>query len=150
MESYRSGHNEAVLKTVWAHAHVGSNPTLSATCYGSPRYSGLPYFFVFLFEKRRNTGKIQIRGCKHYVILASVSRMCGALFSFVKNLLLFVVMRSPNHLPLYYTIGGFSHAKAIFLPPVKPEVYFPRLKTLNKQKSTVQAADFLANIQPMW
>ena len=30
MESYRSGHNEAVLKTVWAHAHVGSNPTLSA------------------------------------------------------------------------------------------------------------------------
>ncbi len=30
-ESYRSGHNEAVLKTVWAHAHVGSNPTLSAT-----------------------------------------------------------------------------------------------------------------------
>ncbi len=29
-ESYRSGHNEAVLKTVWANAHVGSNPTLSA------------------------------------------------------------------------------------------------------------------------
>ena len=29
-ESYRSGHNEAVLKTVWAYAHVGSNPTLSA------------------------------------------------------------------------------------------------------------------------
>ena len=30
-ERYRSGHNEAVLKTVWVHAHVGSNPTLSAT-----------------------------------------------------------------------------------------------------------------------
>ena len=30
MESYRSGHNEAVLKTAWVHAHVGSNPTLSA------------------------------------------------------------------------------------------------------------------------
>ncbi len=30
VERYRSGHNEAVLKTVWAHAHVGSNPTLSA------------------------------------------------------------------------------------------------------------------------
>ena len=29
-EGYRSGHNEAVLKTVWAHAHVGSNPTPSA------------------------------------------------------------------------------------------------------------------------
>ena len=30
LEGYRSGHNEAVLKTVWAHAHVGSNPTPSA------------------------------------------------------------------------------------------------------------------------
>ena len=29
-ERYRSGHNEAVLKTVWVQAHVGSNPTLSA------------------------------------------------------------------------------------------------------------------------
>ena len=31
MESYRSGHNEAVLKTVWEQSRVGSNPTLSAT-----------------------------------------------------------------------------------------------------------------------
>ena len=30
MESYRSGHNEAVLKTVWVQAHGGSNPSLSA------------------------------------------------------------------------------------------------------------------------
>ena len=30
LERYRSGHNEAVLKTVWVKAHVGSNPTLSA------------------------------------------------------------------------------------------------------------------------
>ena len=30
MERYRSGHNEAVLKTVWVQAHVGSHPTLSA------------------------------------------------------------------------------------------------------------------------
>ena len=29
-EGYRSGHNEAGLKTVWVHAHVGSNPTPSA------------------------------------------------------------------------------------------------------------------------
>ena len=27
MQGYRSGHNEAVLKTVWARARVGSNPT---------------------------------------------------------------------------------------------------------------------------
>ena len=29
LERYRSGHNGAVLKTVRAQAHVGSNPTLS-------------------------------------------------------------------------------------------------------------------------
>ena len=38
LESYRSGHNEAVLKTVCPRGHVGSNPTLSAlkkeTCIG--------------------------------------------------------------------------------------------------------------------
>ena len=28
MERYRSGHNEAVLKTVCLHGRVGSNPTL--------------------------------------------------------------------------------------------------------------------------
>ena len=39
-EGYRSGHNEAVLKTVWASAHVGSNPTPSAK---SPDFSGLFY-----------------------------------------------------------------------------------------------------------
>ena len=30
-EVYRSGHNEAVLKTVWVKAHGGSNPSASAT-----------------------------------------------------------------------------------------------------------------------
>lgn len=30
MESYRSGHNGAVLKTVRAQVHRGSNPLLSA------------------------------------------------------------------------------------------------------------------------
>ena len=33
MERYRSGHNEAVLKTVWLNGHVGSNPTLSANFF---------------------------------------------------------------------------------------------------------------------
>ena len=32
MERYRSGHNEAVLKTVCPQGRVGSNPTLSASC----------------------------------------------------------------------------------------------------------------------
>ncbi len=31
LERYRSGHNEAVLKTVCPQGRVGSNPTLSAT-----------------------------------------------------------------------------------------------------------------------
>ena len=30
-EAYRSGHNEAVLKTVWVQAHGGSNPSASAS-----------------------------------------------------------------------------------------------------------------------
>ena len=30
VEGYRSGHNEAVLKTVWVQAHGGSNPSPSA------------------------------------------------------------------------------------------------------------------------
>ncbi len=32
MERYRSGHNEAVLKTVCPQGRVGSNPTLSVYC----------------------------------------------------------------------------------------------------------------------
>ena len=31
LEAYRSGHNEAVLKTVWEKSHRGSNPFASAT-----------------------------------------------------------------------------------------------------------------------
>ena len=34
MERYRSGHNEAVLKTVCPKGHMGSNPILSATLRG--------------------------------------------------------------------------------------------------------------------
>ena len=30
MQEYRSGHNEAVLKTVWVKAHGGSNPSACA------------------------------------------------------------------------------------------------------------------------
>ena len=30
LQEYRSGHNEAVLKTVWVQAHGGSNPSASA------------------------------------------------------------------------------------------------------------------------
>ena len=33
MQRYRSGHNEAVLKTVCPQGHMGSNPILSAQVY---------------------------------------------------------------------------------------------------------------------
>ena len=35
MERYRSGHNEAVLKTVCPKGHMGSNPILSARLYNN-------------------------------------------------------------------------------------------------------------------
>ena len=44
MERYRSGHNGADSKSVWAQAHVGSNPTLSAKQGGHPR-KGVPALF---------------------------------------------------------------------------------------------------------
>ena len=37
MERYRSGHNEAVLKTVCPQGRVGSNPTLSVRLLRKPR-----------------------------------------------------------------------------------------------------------------
>ena len=43
-ERYRSGHNGADSKSVWAQAHVGSNPTLSAKQGGHPR-EGVPALF---------------------------------------------------------------------------------------------------------
>ena len=44
-EGYRSGHNEAVLKTVWAPAHKGSNPFPSAIMPQS-RALGLAFYVV--------------------------------------------------------------------------------------------------------
>ena len=42
MERYRSGHNEAVLKTVCPKGHMGSNPILSATL------RGIFIFYIFI------------------------------------------------------------------------------------------------------
>ena len=44
MERYRSGHNEAVLKTVCPKGRVGSNPTLSALRTEAER---LPFCLVY-------------------------------------------------------------------------------------------------------
>ena len=47
MERYRSGHNEAVLKTVWGQPHGGSNPSASAKNQGTTNRGVL----VFLSEE---------------------------------------------------------------------------------------------------
>ena len=47
MEVYRSGHNEAVLKTVWVQAHGGSNPSASAIKNTTPA-NALLVFFIML------------------------------------------------------------------------------------------------------
>ena len=44
MERYRSGHNEAVLKTVCPQGRVGSNPTLSASFFLSKDIFKIKYF----------------------------------------------------------------------------------------------------------
>ena len=44
-EGYRSGHNEAVLKTVCPLGHVGSNPTPSANKANTPVNTGV--FLIF-------------------------------------------------------------------------------------------------------
>ena len=50
-EAYRSGHNEAVLKTVWVQAHGGSNPSASAIMYPTEHFVWLGIFsFRVLFS----------------------------------------------------------------------------------------------------
>ena len=42
-EAYRSGHNEAVLKTVWGQPHGGSNPSASAKTQGDTDWCPLVF-----------------------------------------------------------------------------------------------------------
>ena len=58
MQEYRSGHNEAVLKTVWVKAHVGSNPTPSAKRKRTP--PGV--LFLLNGEKRDLNDQMQHAG----------------------------------------------------------------------------------------
>ncbi len=50
-EEYRSGHNEAVLKTVWVQAHGGSNPSSSAKMNPTEPVKRLKFGFIFLCSK---------------------------------------------------------------------------------------------------
>ena len=46
MERYRSGHNEAVLKTVWGQPHKGSNPFLSAIINTRKCFAGINIIII--------------------------------------------------------------------------------------------------------
>ena len=48
MQAYRSGHNEAVLKTVWVKAHGGSNPSACAKNMGD----GASILRILLYMKK--------------------------------------------------------------------------------------------------
>ena len=59
MERYRSGHNEAVLKTVCPQGRVGSNPTLSAGDTFSP------VVFIIEFDESTSFGEVPKRSKGH-------------------------------------------------------------------------------------
>ena len=54
MEEYRSGHNEAVLKTVWGQPHAGSNPVSSAKAEKSRIKCGIFYALAEETELKRS------------------------------------------------------------------------------------------------
>ena len=58
MQEYRSGHNEAVLKTVWVKAHGGSNPSSCAT----QREGKEPSFFAW--RRKRVKRKPELTGVR--------------------------------------------------------------------------------------
>ncbi len=58
MQRYRSGHNEAVLKTVWVHARVGSNPTLCAIAGCQTTVCFFVLFIFFIYSSYHNNGDI--------------------------------------------------------------------------------------------
>ena len=53
MERYRSGHNEAVLKTVCPQGRVGSNPTLSAGENDENQLTKMSKKLEKVFDKQR-------------------------------------------------------------------------------------------------
>ena len=63
MERYRSGHNEAVLKTVCPKGRVGSNPTLSAENW-LIREIGQFLFWKQVLCSRKMLKRMQ-NSCKH-------------------------------------------------------------------------------------
>ncbi|MBU5458460.1 hypothetical protein, partial [Oscillibacter sp. MSJ-31] len=77
---------------------------------------------------------------------------CDVLFiSFLSSFLncikppIALVMRSPN-LYQYTAIGGFTHAKAIFLPPVELGVYFHALRRQKRKEARADGSRLFLSI----
>ena len=68
MERYRSGHNEAVLKTVCPQGRVGSNPTLSAQGQArAPRQWNIEQRFCSLGEVPKRPKGHPWKGCRSLI-----------------------------------------------------------------------------------
>ena len=66
MQAYRSGHNEAVLKTVWVKAHGGSNPSSCATQKGYAKRH-IPFVLYLGFEEGFEGGS-RFAGAKRFAL----------------------------------------------------------------------------------
>ena len=64
-QAYRSGHNEAVLKTVWVKAHGGSNPSACAK-----KHKGTVCFLCVFLQRI-------LRGICLFILLAVERRRFG-------------------------------------------------------------------------
>ncbi len=67
LERYRSGHNEAVLKTVWRQRHMGSNPILSVRYKTSILKRRIEHFIQRLGEVPKRLKGHPWKGCRSLV-----------------------------------------------------------------------------------
>ena len=81
MQEYRSGHNEAVLKTVWGKPHGGSNPSSCATQQGTPN-EGVP-----CSVKRKGVAHLQLPFKTHQLCWWQIALASSLPFAIQKKLL---------------------------------------------------------------
>ena len=75
MERYRSGHNEAVLKTVCPQGRVGSNPTLSASQVAEKSFEkNLKKYLTNKCEVRYNAQGSSMKNTKNWIKSTRVRR----------------------------------------------------------------------------
>ena len=69
-QAYRSGHNEAVLKTVWVKAHGGSNPS---ACAKNMEMTMVISIFLSYGDAEGFEGGSRFAGAKRFAL----RRMCN-------------------------------------------------------------------------